>query len=109
MQRVPRVVAAVGALGVVLGLASCSSAADASNVSCKEWANSDSHARQQIERNLLKAHDLEKNSVGNVTGLYSALMDFCGYPDVIQKTGKGLKNGSRPIEEAVDWNSRTWS
>jgi hypothetical protein len=84
----------------------------ASAVTCNEYVAADFNKQGDIDRDLLKSHDLEGLSMDNTMGLTSALEDFCGSTLMGHKEGRAERNGSRPIDDAVNWqqvkNSGSW-
>lgn len=94
--------AAAGLLAAVMmaaGLSGCSSGAP--DATCDEWASGTDDERDEHQEQLFEAHDLDKYTVGNNVGLYAALLDFCGDPI----SGEASHNGSRQIDDAVDWEA----
>ncbi|MGD9516840.1 hypothetical protein [Mycolicibacterium austroafricanum] len=95
----------MAASSVVFTLTSCSSDAEAMNVTCNEWATADSGDQDAIQGALLDAHDLERYAVGNNVGLFASLLEFCGDPNLAKEKGSARKNGTQPINNAVDWDA----
>lgn len=75
---------------------------------CDEYAAQSFSEQNDTTTKLLKSHDLEPHDVGNVAGLQSALLDFCGVGASAVAGGKASRNGSSPISDAVNWDSDTW-
>lgn len=92
----------------MLVAAGCSSGPDAATVTCDDYARADFKQQGEIQRALLKAHDLETSSISNTAGLTSALEDACGWESSNHKNGRAAKNGSRRLDDLVNWKSKQW-
>src|SRR5581483_6602569 len=93
---------------LVFGFSACSSAPDPRKITCDDYAKSDFQQQRDIEIDLLKAHHLDSLSTQNTRGLLNALTNFCGPTLSNYQNGRAAQNGSRPIDEAVDWESKRW-
>ena len=71
-------------------------------------ARADFKQQGEIQRALLKAHDLDTTSVSNTIGLTSAIEDKCGWEHTTSKNGKATRNGSKKIDDLINWNSKQW-
>lgn len=92
----------------ILLLTSCS---DPGATTCDEYAAMSSGDRSSLERDLLTAHDLEPNHLGNTLGVAAALENFCGVEDntlALPGSDTSSRNNSSTVDEAVDWNSSQW-
>ncbi|BBZ68573.1 hypothetical protein MINS_40020 [Mycolicibacterium insubricum] len=79
-----------------------------SNATCDDYARADFKQQGEIQRALLKAHDLDTTSVSNTIGLTSAIEDKCGWEHTNSKNGKATRNGSKKIDDLINWNSKQW-
>lgn len=96
------------ALCVGLSLAGCSTGLDPSSVTCDDYAQADFQQQGDIQRALLKAHGLDTGSVDNAAGITGALEDACGWESSNHKNGRAAKNGSRRLDDLINWNSGRW-
>lgn len=96
---------AIGSMSIVVG---CSSGPDASTVTCDDYAKADFKQQGEIQRALLKAHDLETSSINNTAGLTNALEDVCGWESSNHKNGRAAKNGSQRLDDLINWKSKQW-
>lgn len=104
----PRGAALALSMAAALSLAGCAAPGD---TTCDEYAALSYEEQSQLERDLLRAHDLEPNSVGNSIGVRQNILSFCGLPGLNMVGGgteTATQNTSSPIEDAVDWESTSW-
>lgn len=89
-------------------LAGCSPGPDLASSTCDDYARADFKQQGEIQRALLEAHGLDANSVGNTAGLTGALEDACGWEAFNHKLGHAAKNGSRRLDDLINWKSKRW-
>lgn len=98
------------ALGLVTAsvLAGCASPG---NTTCEEYAALSYDEQFDLERDLLRAHDLESYDVGNGVGVRQSILSHCGLSGSNIVTGQvetATQNMSSPIDDAVNWDSGSW-
>ena len=76
----------------------CSSSS-AEDITCSEFAELDSDDRMGVVYDMLDEHDLAKPDPGNLAGISSAIVSYCG--------AGASKHPDEPINNAVDWESDT--
>lgn len=76
----------------------CSSSS-ADDITCSEFAELDSDDRMGVVYDILDEHDLAKPDPGNLVGISSAIVSYCG--------AGASKHPDEPINNAVDWESDT--
>ena len=91
-------------VAAVVGLAGC---ANPGATTCDEYAAKSRSERMATEKALLEAHDLEPNAIGNAIGIGQAVDSFCGLNGITDNEA-AKKNGSSPLEKAVDWTATKW-
>lgn len=102
-RRLSAVVAALLLAGLAAG---CS---DPGATTCEEYGALSYNERDKVLKDLLVAHRLEPHHVGNNLGLMQSVDTFCGtYTSVLTTDHAPTQNLSRPIDDAVDWDSETW-
>ncbi|MBT8162571.1 MULTISPECIES: hypothetical protein [Arthrobacter] len=97
------------ALTTIVGIAAAlilSGCNGAGSTTCDQYAAQSFSQRQSTERDLLTAHDLDQNSVGNTLGLLNALNSYCGVSGLGSE--KAGQNGSSTLDNAVDWSAKNW-
>ena len=77
------------------------------STTCDQYAAQSFSQRQETEKALLDAHHLDKYSVANTVGIVQALSTYCGVGGIGGEPKAG-KNGSSPLDNAVDWASEKW-
>ncbi|MEU0538284.1 hypothetical protein [Nocardia sp. NPDC005978] len=83
---------------------------DPKDVTCSEFAAMSYEEQNDTLDDLLSDHDLETLSTSNTIGVRKEVDSFCGTFGFSSETGgKAKRNSSESIDEAVDWDSRTWS
>lgn len=96
-------VAALLALAVV-SLSGCS---NPGALTCDEYAAQSRSERTATQKGLLESHGLEPKALGNALGVSQAINSYCGMTGIKDKeTAK--ENGSRPVDNAVDWSAKQW-
>lgn len=103
-RRVQVLAAAALAIMAATTLTGCS---NAGKTTCSEYAAKSYSDKQSTSKALLQEHDLEPNDIGNTVGLSKALDSFCGLPGGFQP-GTASRNGSSPLNEAVNWSAKRW-
>lgn len=101
-------IAALLAVFVAWTAVGCSSGPDPSSVTCDDYARADFKQQGEIQRALLKAHGLDGGSIDNAAGLTGALEDACGWESSNHKLGHAAKNGSRRLDDLINWKSGKW-
>ena len=108
VRRRPGPIASARVLGLTALVALCSTGCQTSptDVTCDEFAQQSHGDQGSTIRDLLEAHRLEPMDTGNVIGLSTALMTWCG----LSTFGGGAADvhGSQPIDGAVDWDAKSW-
>ena len=95
--------------GAVLVFSGAACGADPTEVTCSEFAAMSYEDQNDTLDDLLSAHDLATHSTSNVVGVRKQVDSYCGTFGFSKDTGgQAKRNGSRPIDEAVDWDSKTW-
>jgi hypothetical protein len=91
----------------ILAAASLTGCSNAGKTTCSEYAAKSYSDKQSTSQALLQEHDLESNDVGNTVGLSKALDSFCGLSGGF-KPGTAARNGSSPLDSAVNWSAKRW-
>ncbi|MDP9905606.1 hypothetical protein [Arthrobacter bambusae] len=91
------------AIAATILLSGCNSAG---SMTCDQYAAQSFNDRQNTERALLSAHDLDQNSIGNTVGLLNALNSYCGVSGLGSE--KARQNGSSTLDKAVNWSAKNW-
>ena len=102
-RSIPATLAALLAL-VVVSLTGCS---NPGALTCDEYAAQSRSDRSATQRALLEAHDLEPHAMGNALGITQAINSYCGLTGIKDKEA-AKKNGSNPLDKAVDWSAARW-
>ena len=90
-------IALVIAFCAPVGACSSSSAGD---ITCSKFAELDSDDRMSVIYDMLDEHDRAKLDPGNLAGISSAIISYCGVG--------ASKHPNEPINNAVDWEWDTW-
>lgn len=92
--------------GLLLAMAATLSGCGSSvtKMTCEEYGKLSIEKRDDVHEKLLKAHDLDPDNADNAIGLSDNLSSFCGTYGFSEAT----QNLSRPIDDAVNWDSDTW-
>ena len=61
--------------------------------------------RLSAQRDLLREHDLDTSSIGNMTGVSEALDSYCG---VSSYGSTASKNLTSHLDQGVNWDSEYW-
>lgn len=77
-------------------------------VTCDQYAAEKFTDQTSTLSDLLNAHDVAPGNMVNVMGVTNAVSQFCGETASELLGGHASRNNSRPIDDAVDWNSKTW-
>ena len=101
-MRYQRLIASVCAAAALTGLAACSSVG---SKTCSQYASMSMGDRLSAQRDLLREHDLDTSSIGNMTGVSEALDSYCGASSY---GSTASKNSTSPLDQAVDWDSQYW-
>ena len=75
------------------------SSSSAEDITCSEFAELDSDDRMGVVYDMLDEYDLAKPDPGNLVGISSAIVSYCG--------AGASKHPDEPINNAVDWESDT--
>jgi hypothetical protein len=78
------------------------------SATCDDYARADFDEQGDIQRDLLKAHDLDPSSISNTAGLTGAIEDACGGELTNHRNGHAARNGSSKIDDLINWRSGTW-
>ncbi|MCW2510978.1 MAG: hypothetical protein JWR11_20 [Mycobacterium sp.] len=103
MQQV--IAAGSSAAVIMLSVTGCSAleGSSATTATCDDYVAADFHQQGDMQRSLLKAHDLDDLSIDNALGLTTALEDYCGSSLVGHQGGHAQQHGSARIDQAVNW------
>lgn len=82
--------------------------ADATKVTCAEFAAQTYDDQNKTLDGLLRAHDLEVLDMGNQGGIHKAVLNFCGQGASAITGGKATRNRDEPLDKAVDWDAEQW-
>ncbi|MFC9419866.1 hypothetical protein, partial [Bacillus mobilis] len=69
----------------IVAAASLTSCSNPGAMTCDEYAALSTGERLKVERELLIAHDLEPNNMGNSLGVSQAVDSYCGLNGVTDK------------------------
>lgn len=97
--------AAVLAILAATSLTGCS---NPGAMTCDEYAALTTGERLKVQRELLIAHDLEPNNMGNSLGVSQAVDSYCGLNGISDKEAAAKANRKNPIENAVNWSAKRW-
>lgn len=106
-QPIRRRKAATVAAFLALAFVSLSGCSNPGAVTCDEYAAQSRSEKSATQKGLLEAHDLEPNAMGNALGVSQAINSYCGMTGIKDKEA-AKKNGSNPLDKAVDWSAKQW-
>lgn len=98
-------VAAALALLTSVSLTSCS---NPGSMTCDQYAGLSTSERLKVQKELLVAHDLEPNAMGNALGVTQAVNSYCGLNGITDKEPAAKANRNSPLENATNWSATRW-
>jgi hypothetical protein len=100
--RYQRLIASICAAAALTGLVACSTVG---SKTCSQYASMSMGDRLSAQRDLLREHDLDTSSIGNMTGVSEALDSYCG---VSSYGSTASKNLTSQLDQGVNWDSEYW-